>query len=226
MKDRIKWILVGVGFTFGIQVLISLVFTWIAFRAATNRIDVPQGFASVLVLGFTLGAFLVGGFVVGWMNEKVRLGDAGIVAASTVGLTAVVYAALQRPNKAQFVSAAWLANANGDLALSGQCVLFVVLAIVTAAIGAYIGWHMNVPQEGVFDRVALAAGLIGAVVGPFVLLAIGGRDPNNPSAPGLPWYFLVIVLLLVLVIIGVGFFMFARESRDSDEISISPEHRR
>jgi MFS family permease len=226
MKDRIKWMLAGIGFTFGIQVLISLVFTWVAFRAATNRIDVPQGFASVLVLGFTLGAFLVGGFVVGWMNERVRLGDAAIVAVTTVFLTAVVYAALQRPNKGQFVSAAWLANSSGDLALTGQGVLFVVMAMVTAGIGAYIGWHMNVPQEGVFDRVALLAGLIGAVVGPFVLLAIGGRDPNNPSAPGLPWYFLVIVLLLVLVIIGVGFFMFARDSRDSEEISISPEHRR
>jgi len=226
MKDRVKWVLVGLGFTFGIQVLISLVFTWVAFRAANNRIDVPQGFVSIVALGFTLGAFLIGGFVVGWMNEKLRLGDAAIVAAVTLVLTTVIYASLQRPSKGQFVSAAWLANPNGDLAITGQGTLFVVMALATAAIGSYIGWHMKVPQEGVFDRVALLVGLIGAVVGPFVLLAIGGRDPSNPSQAGLPWYFLVIVLLIVLVIIGVGFFMFARESRDSEEISINPEHRR
>ncbi|HKV42579.1 MAG TPA: hypothetical protein VJX67_25480, partial [Blastocatellia bacterium] len=83
------------------------------------------------------------------------------------------------------------------------------------------------PNEGVFDRVALLLGLIGAVVGPFVLLAIGGREPATSSQPGLPWYFLLIVLILLLVIIAIGFLMFARQSRESDEeISIRPEQHR
>jgi hypothetical protein len=67
---------------------------------------------------------------------------------------------------------------------------------------------------------------VGAIVGPFVLLAIGGRDPNNPNETNLPWYFLVIVLVVVLAIVGAGFLMFTRESRDAEEISISPEHQR
>jgi hypothetical protein len=58
----------------------------------------------------------------------------------------------------------------------------------------------------------------------FVLLAIGGRDPGNPNAPILPWYFLAIVLVLVLAIVGAGFVLFTRESHYEDEISISPEH--
>ena len=76
----------------------------------------------------------------------------------------------------------------------------------------------------VLRAVALAAGLVGVVVGPFVLLAIGGRDSSTPNAPNLPWYFLAIVLVLVLVIVGVGFVLFTRESHYEDEISISPEH--
>jgi hypothetical protein len=61
-------------------------------------------------------------------------------------------------------------------------------------------------------------------VGPFALLALGGRNTGNQ--PELPWYFLVIVLVLLLVIVGVGFVMFTRESHYDEEISISPETRR
>jgi MFS family permease len=102
--------------------------------------------------------------------------------------------------------------------------LFAVVALIAGLIGAYWGWHLKVPQEGVFDRIALVVGLVGVVVGPFVLLAIGGRDPSTPNAPILPWYFLAIVLVVVLVIVGVGFVLFTRESHYDDEISISPEH--
>src|SRR4029077_16556875 len=102
--------------------------------------------------------------------------------------------------------------------------LFAVAGLIAGVIGAYWGWHLKGPQEGRFDRIVLVAGLVGAVVLPFVLLAIGGRDPSTPNAPGLPWYFLAIVLVLVLVIVGVGFVLFTRESHYDDEISISPEH--
>jgi hypothetical protein len=226
MKSRVKSLLVGLGFTFGLQVIISLAFTAFAYSAARSHTDVPQGTASIIVFGFTLGAFLVGGFVVGWVNEDLRIGDGLLVAALTLILTTAVYATLPVANKAQFVTGTMLSDPSGDLALRGQTILFVVLALIASGIGAYIGWHMTVPGEGVFDRVVLLIGLIGAIVGPFVLLAEGGRDPNRPQEPGLPWYFLLIVLILVLVIMGVGFLMFARESSETDEISINPEHRK
>jgi hypothetical protein len=224
MKSRIKSLLVGLGFTFGLQVLISLAFTGLAYGAARSHTDVPQGTASVIVFGFTLGAFLVGGIVVGWVNDQLRIFDGLLVAALTLILTAAVYATLPSGNKAQFVTGTMLSDPHGDLALRGQTLLFIALALIATGIGAYIGWHISVPGEGVFDRVVLLIGLIGAIVGPFVLLAVGGRDPNRPQEAGLPWYFLVIVLIMVLVIMGVGVLMFARESGDSDEISISPEH--
>ena len=218
MKDRTKWILVGLSFTFGLQVLISLAFTAIAYSAASSQTGVPQDTFIMTAFGLTLSAFLVGGFVIGWMSEEVRVLDSMLVTVITLALVLLVYSALPHVNKAQFVSG-YLLN---DLR---RGILFLVLALIAAAIGAYWGWHVKVPQEGVLDRIALLIGLVGAIVGPFVLLAIGGRDPNNPNETNLPWYFLVIVLVIVLAIVGVGFLMFTRESRDAEEISISPERK-
>jgi hypothetical protein len=61
---------------------------------------------------------------------------------------------------------------------------------------------------------------IGAVVGPLVLLVVGGRDSRILSETGLAWSFLAIVLLL-LISLGAGFSMFGREARVP---SISPKY--
>lgn len=216
MKNRIKWILVGLGFTFGLQVIISVVYTAVAYSAARGA-AAPQDTIVITAFGFMLGAFLIGGFVVGWMSEEMRLLDSLIVAALTLILTLLVYSALPSDNKGQFVSGYLLNNVN-------RAAIFIALALIAAAIGSYWGSHVRVPQEGMLDRVALLIGLVGAVVGPFVLLAVGGNDPTNPSQANLPWYFLVIVILVVLAIVGVGFVLFTRESHYDEEISISPEH--
>lgn len=217
MKDRIKWILVGLGFTFGLQVIISLLFTGIAYSNRESAADVVADTASAVAFGAALGAFLIGGFVIGWLTEELRVVDSLIAAVLTLALTLLMYTALPSGNKGQFVSGYLLSEPR-------RGALFAVVALIAGVIGAYWGWHLKVPQEGGFDRIALVAGLVGAVVLPFVLLAIGGRDPSTPNAPGLPWYFLVIVLVLVLVIVGAGFVWFTRESHYDDEISISPEH--
>jgi hypothetical protein len=60
---------------------------------------------------------------------------------------------------------------------------------------------------------------IGAVIGPLVLLVVGGRDSGTLSVIGLAWSFLAIALLL-LVSLGAGFSMFIREARVH---SISPK---
>src|ERR1700730_1890468 len=187
MKDRIKWILVGLGFTFGLQVIISLLFTGIAYSQKSSEASLGSDTAVAVTFGLTVGAFLVGGFVIGWLTEELRVVDALIVAIVTLALTLLVYMALPPTNKGQFISGVLLNNVGRGFVLG-------VLALIAAAIGAYWGWHLKVPQEGVFDRIALVVGLVGAVVGPFVLLAVGGRDSNNPNAPNLPWYFLAIVL--------------------------------
>ena len=227
MKDRIKWILVGLGFTFGLQVIISLIFTAIAFSNRSSQADVVSDTAVAVAFGAAIGAFLIGGFVIGWLTEELRVLDSITAAVLTLALTLLVYTALPSGNKAQFITGHFLAVRDPHIHLLNDVwrgLLLSVLALIAAAIGAYWGWHLKVPQEGALDRVALVLGLVGAIVGPFVLLAIGGRDPANPNAPNLPWYFLTTVLVLVLVIVGVGFVLFTRESHYDDEISISPEH--
>ena len=226
MKDRIKWILVGVGFTFGLQVIVSLIFTGIAYSNKDSRADVMSDTAVAVAFGAAIGAFLVGGFIIGWLTEELRVFDSLIVAVTTLALTLLVYATLPKGNKAQFITGFLLGEIRQGSVLGDvlRISMLAILALVAAAIGAYWGWHLKVPQEGVFDRIALLVGLVGAIVGPFVLLAVGGHDSSNPSAPNLPWYFLVIVIVLVLVIVGVGFVMFTRESHYEEEISISPEH--
>ena len=61
---------------------------------------------------------------------------------------------------------------------------------------------------------------IGAVVGPLVLLVVGGRDSKTLSESGLAWSFLAIALLLLMGL-GAGFSMFRREARIP---SISPKY--
>jgi len=215
MNNRTKWILVGLGFTFGLQVIISLAFTGITYSAASTSADVLQDPMLMVAFGFSLGAFLIGGFVIGWMSEEVRLLDSLFVTVATMALISLVYAALPHVSKGQFVSGYFLSEIKRGS-------VFASLSLIGAAVGAYWGWHVTVPQEGVLDRVALLIGLLGAIIGPFVLLAISGSDPNNPNETNLPWYFLVIVLVIVLALIGVGFLMFTREPHNED-ISISPE---
>jgi hypothetical protein len=216
MNNRTKWILVGLGFTFGLQVIISLAFTSIDYNAASNGAELFENPLMMLAFGFSLGAFLIGGFVIGWMSEEVRVFDSLFVTVATMALISLVYVSLPYVNRSQFVSGYFLNDIK-------RGAVFASLSMIGAAVGAYWGWHVTVPQEGVLDRVALLIGLLGAIIGPFVLLAISGSDPNNPSETNLPWYFLVIVLVIVLVIIGVGFLMFTREPHTED-VSISPEH--
>ncbi|MEW6207384.1 MAG: hypothetical protein AB1631_03390 [Acidobacteriota bacterium] len=222
MKKRIKWMLVGLGFTFGLQVLLSLIFTGIAFSAARSETGTQEQSISLLVLSFAIGSFLVGGFVIGWMEEAMRILDAVAVAIVTLALSGVIYAFL--PIKDQFVTGLLLGGKADRFELTGLGILFIAMSLVAAAAGAYLGGKVSVPQESAIDRIALLLGLIGAVVGPFVLLAVGGQ--SNSNQPNLPWYFLVIVLLLLLVIVGAGFVMFTRESHYEEEISISPDARR
>ena len=61
---------------------------------------------------------------------------------------------------------------------------------------------------------------IGAVVGPLVLLVVGGRDSGALSETGLAWSFMAIALLL-LISLGAGFSMFRR---GAGVPSISPKY--
>ena len=80
--------------------------------------------------------------------------------------------------------------------------------------------RLKVVSANSFARAAALVGLIVAVMGPFLLLAMGGRNSNN-----LPWYVWVIIPVLLIGVIAAGFFMFKRDSHDAEDISISPRNR-
>jgi uncharacterized membrane protein len=81
--------------------------------------------------------------------------------------------------------------------------------------------RLKAASAGAFARPAsLFRFVAAALVLPFLLLTIGGRESNN-----LPWYFWVGLLTLLLVVMCVGFLRFTRESHEAEEISISPDHR-
>ena len=50
--------------------------------------------AVAVAIGATVGAFLIGSFIVGWLTQDLRVVDSLIVVAGTIGLTLLVYSAL------------------------------------------------------------------------------------------------------------------------------------
>ena len=81
--------------------------------------------------------------------------------------------------------------------------------------------RLKAASAGAFARPApLFRFVAAALVLPFLLLTIGGRESNN-----LPWYFWAGILLLLIVVICVGFLRFTRESHEASDISISPDRR-
>ena len=219
MKHRIKWMLVGLGFTFGLQSLIALLANLLFFGEPTAP---PPRIVIALVFGLMIGAFLVGGFLVGLMNEEFRLLDTSAVTLWTLLLSALVFAFSSGVSGRFYLTTHWLSDPTGQLSITAGSFLYIILALTATAAGAYLGYRVKVPQEGQLDRVAALVGLLGAVVGPFVLFSIGGNDSSTAGSQGFPWYFLVIVILIVLVIMGVGFLMFTHESHHTEEISIHP----
>jgi len=81
----------------------------------------------------------------------------------------------------------------------------VLLRVKSATTGAFV------------KPVPLFWFIAAAVIAPFMFLILGATGPNN-----LPWYFWTMISVLVLVVVSVGFWMFARDSHKSEDISIRP----
>ncbi len=71
-----------------------------------------------------------------------------------------------------------------------------------------------------YTRTAAFIGITAAVLGPFLLLTIGGREANN-----MPWYVWTLILLLLLLVVTAGVLVFNRRKSGSEDISISPKNR-
>jgi hypothetical protein len=216
MKDRIKWIVVGAGFMVGIQVATSLMLMGLAYVVAHAPGSVEEDQLALAIFGLTLGAFLFGGFIIGRVNEKLCLTDALIAALATLALSVLIHFALPEGSRGQFTGSKWLTDASGQAAFTWLSVLLLLPVLLASTLGAYLGYHMTAPVESFVEKAVAMLGVIGAVGGPLVLLVIGGI--------GLPWYLLAIGPVSLLACVGVGYWMFAHEPHELEDISIRPEH--
>jgi hypothetical protein len=81
-------------------------------------------------------------------------------------------------------------------------------------------WNLKTASGDWFPNLKFLIMFIGVVVGPLVLLAVGGGNSNSLWQISLAWSFLAIAGLL-LISLGVGLLIFRREARVP---SISPKH--
>ncbi len=84
--------------------------------------------------------------------------------------------------------------------------------------------ELKANSAGPFPRSKFLMMFIGVVVGPLVLLAIVGRNPDTPGLHGMPWDFIAITSMMLAVTV-IGFVMFRHDAQAGKVLSISPKHR-
>ena len=200
MKERIKWTLVGFGFMFGLQVLIGQV-SRLLFSNATN-----QDAYYYIIVGGTLGTFLIGGMIIGAMLDEFAIVESIVAAGAALALNALL--------SGQNVKVSFNPLFFGTHTATWSVVV-AIIAIVMAIAGALIGERINTPQSDRLSNALLIIGLLAVVVGPYVLLM------NE-----VPGYALAIVGMILLIAVGIAVWLFRHESHEAEDISISPDHQR
>ena len=213
MKERVKWIVVGFGFMVGIQVLASLLFIGLAqmLRASPNLILEP--YWVFVIFGLTLGAFFLGGFVIGRVEEAPRIIDAVIAAIVTLALSVIVFLALPESSHDQFTGSKWLADAAGNASSAWVGALLIAPALIASALGAYLGYSMTTQVESMVERFVATLGLACAIGGPVIALIIGGFI--------LPWYAVTVGIVIILSGFVISYWLLKRAAREADDVSIS-----
>jgi hypothetical protein len=213
MKERVKWITIGFGLMVGIQVLASLLLIGLAqmLKASPNLVLDP--YWVFVVLGLTLGAFFLGGFVIGRVEEAPRITDAVIAAIATLVLSVIVFLALPESSRGQFTGSKWLADAASNTASSWISALLIAPALIASALGAHLGYLMAAPVESAVERFVAMSGLACAIGGPVIVLIISGFI--------LPWYAVIVGLALMLSGFVVSYRLIKRAAHETEDVSIS-----
>jgi len=215
MKERIKWIAIGFGFMVGIQVLASLMFIGMTQMLEGSPSLVLEPYWVFVIFGLTLGAFFLGGFVIGRVEEAPRIIDAVIAAIATLAVSVIVFLALPESSRDQFTGSKWLADAAGNTASPWVSALLIAPALIASALGAYLGYLMTTQVESMVERFVAMLGLACAIGGPVIALIIGGFI--------LPWYAVTVGLVIILSGFMISYWLFKRAAHEADDVSISPE---
>ena len=201
MKERVKWFLVGVGVMYLMQLLI--LFLIHNFIPATAP---PESSTLIGTVVYTLVAFLAGGFVIGWMAERIEIIEPALATIVTLGIDVITsqtgflnglflftYAVLQRSYAIAFTLGA--------------------VAIVASVAGAFAGERLRIPEEDWISHSLVVLGLAGLVLGPF--LVIGSFLPRGIA--------IVFGAILLAGIIFVSRWFKRQDIIEEQEMSIRPE---
>lgn len=217
MKERMKWIIIGFGFMVGIQVLTSLMYS-LLLQVTNQRPGTIESNQWVLVIfGLTLGAFFIGGLVMGRFEEQLRIYDALWAAVLTLIVSNLMFYVLPEGTRQQFTGSKWLLDANGQFAPLWLSLLQMLPALGAAAVGALLGYHMTSPVEAAWERFIGMLGLVGAIAGVAVVFVIGSIV--------IPWYWLTVILVLFIGGCTYAYTIFKRGAHDIEDMAILPEHR-
>ena len=216
MNKRIKWIIVGFGFIVGIQALTTLLFL-LMLQATEQSNGALNQFAAVL-FGLTLGAFVLGGFIIGRVEEEGRMLDALTAAAAALAFSALVYVTLPEGTRDLFTGSKWLTEAAGVPAPAWLSTLQMLPAFGAAALGAYLGYQMTMPLETALERFTGFIGVASAFIGIGVIYVVGSL--------ALPWYWLAVLVAVLLAGLGGSYWFFKHGEHEFEDAAILIEHRR
>jgi hypothetical protein len=200
MKERIKWLCVGVGMMYGMQLVILLIIHNLIPLSA------PPAFSVLLAtVVSTLVAFMAGGFVIGLKSERVAIIEPAIATVLTLAIDAITATAGGLSGMFLFS----FAIAQGSY---GTALTLAAVGFVAAMAGSLTGERMAIPSETWVDQTLVILGMSGLVAGPFLLL---GTFLPRPVSIGMG--------VLLLCAIWLISHHFHQQDREDEELSIRPE---
>ena len=202
MKERLKWLCVGVGVMFGTQLLILLIVHNLIPATA------PPGFSNLLAtITYTLVAFLAGGFVIGLKAERIEIVEP--VVATVLTLAIDVLTTLAGGLSGMFLFS--FAVTQGDY---GVAVTIAGVAVVAALAGALAGERLAVPVESWIDQALMIVGLTGLVMGPYIVISTAMTIPRS-----------VTLAFGILLLGGIWLVShhFHKQDEEEEAMSIRPE---
>jgi hypothetical protein len=201
MKERIKWLCMGVGVMYGMQLIILLIIH------SLIPLSAPPAFSVLLAtVVYTLVAFMAGGFVIGLMSERVAIIEPAIATVLTLAIDAITATA-------GGLSGMFLFSVAIGQGSYGTALTIAAVAMVAAMAGSLTGERMAIPSENWVDQTLVILGMSGLVAGPFLLL--GSFLPRLVS---------VGMGVLLLCAIWLISHHFHQQDREEEELSIRPEH--
>src|SRR5262245_39554258 len=162
----------------------------------------PFEFQNVIAyLGYLVAAFVVGGFVMGLMAERVLIVEPFLAAIGTLLLDFLFTQAGLLKGSGVFLFSLELQAGN-----YGNALIVAAIGIVAAIAGAFVGEQRAIPQEDWVSRSLLTIGLMGLLLGPFFLLGTY-----------LPTGYLLIVGAALLVGVCIAAYRFGKSDDEKED---------